>query len=404
MDDVTQRTIDQSDADASLAQTRRREAYAIIDTSDDEVFQTDLYDWYIEQNQADRLLLIQSPYVITYLERRFEDDLTIANLLWRYHSQAGNAIKAARVQFHLAGSAFALTLNDRIEYLGRARANASASSFGNGRQARQQLLHEIGEQLDVANIQSDILERLRDDERLQPERRTEVINQLDGPVQPINVVSSNRALSKTSTDNYKLFNNFADQAGYHDICLLIYQAAQHQNRINIIDTWRQLIDQIHLKSVSEGRPPYEAVANQVRILGNRLNLSSNTFPVPDLLPRLKRYEFEFQRGVGPETWVADIFIELGVEFDGLFTVLVDMLFNNEAPFHGANRHYIADDVLYLAQRWFQESSRGAGELFGSETNARGVQDTLANLPQSGLSAERRTDCQQLRMRIDQFLR
>ena len=193
--------MDQSDADASLAQTRRREAYAIIDTSEDEVFQTDLYDWYIEQNQADRLLLIQSPYVITYLERRFEEDLTIANLLWRYHAQAGNLIKAARVQFHLAGSGFVLTLNDRIGYLGRARANASASSFGNGRQARQQLLHEVGEQLDVANIQSDILERLRDDERLQPDRQAEVISQLDGPIQPINTVSQAAALSTTHANN-----------------------------------------------------------------------------------------------------------------------------------------------------------------------------------------------------------
>ena len=171
-----------------------------------------------------------------------------------------------------------------------------------------------------------------------------------------------------------------------------------------MDTWRQLIDQIHQKCVNENRPSFEAVANQVRVLGNRLNLSNNTFPVPDLLPRLKRYEYEYQRGIGPETWVADTFIELGIEFDVLFTVLVDMLFNNEAPFQGANRHYIADDVLYVAGRWFQESSRGASELFGSETNARGVQDTLTNLPQSGLSAERRADCQALRMRIDQFLR
>ena len=177
-----------SDAASSLATARRREAYATIDTSDDEVFQTDLYDWYIEQDQADRLLVIQSPYVVTYLERRFEHSLTIANLLWRYHSQAGNTMRAASVQLELAKSGYPLSLNERIEYLGRARANASASSFNAGRQQRQQLLHEISERLDIAGIQDDLLQKLQDDNRLQPEKKREVVRLLDGQIQPVNVV------------------------------------------------------------------------------------------------------------------------------------------------------------------------------------------------------------------------
>ena len=188
LEQSTQRTTDVSDADASLAATRRQEAYAIIDTSDDEVFQTDLYDWYIEQGQAERLLVIQSPYVVTYLQRRFNHSLGIANLLWKYHAQAGNSMRAASVQLELARSTFPLTLNERIEYLGRARANASASSLNTGRQQRQQLLHEIGECLDVAGVQDDLLQRLRDDDRLQPQRKEEVTQLLDGEIKPISEV------------------------------------------------------------------------------------------------------------------------------------------------------------------------------------------------------------------------
>jgi nuclear pore complex protein Nup155 len=201
-----------------------------------------------------------------------------------------------------------------------------------------------------------------------------------------------------------LYNEYADKAGYHDICLQIYHVANYANRTDIIDTWRTLIDSIHTKCETENRLPWEGVANQVRILGGRLNLSNTVFPVNDLLPRLKRYEFEYQRGIGPATWVVDIFIDLGVEYEVIFTALVDMLYNQEAPFTGKNRYAIADDVFYVALRWFQDSSRGPSIVYGSEPNARGVMEQLKTLPQSGLSSNKVSDCQALRARIDQLLR
>ena len=189
LENSTERTTDVSDAESSLATTRRQEAYATIDTSEDEVFQTDLYDWYIEQGQADRLLVIQSPYVVSYLERRFEHNITIANLLWRYHGQAGNQIQAAAVQLELAKSGYPLSLNERIAYLSRARANASASSLNAGRQQRQRLLHEIGELLDIGGIQDDLMQKIREDDRLDEQRTAQVIQLLNGPIQPVNTVS-----------------------------------------------------------------------------------------------------------------------------------------------------------------------------------------------------------------------
>lgn len=388
LDDATDRSASGSDIENTSALARRSETYAVIDGSEDEVFQTDLYDWYLDQGQENRLLVIQSPYVVKYLERRFEDSLVIANLLWKHHGMAGNSLKAAQVQVQLARSAYPLTLNERIEFLGRARANASAASFGTGRQARQSLLLEISELLDIAGIQSDILERLQEDERLQGDRKTAIVEKLNSDIQSLNV----------------LYNEYADQAAYYDICLMIYQAAQHQNRTDIADTWDALIRQTHLKCVTEERPPWEGVANTVRATAERLNLASTTFPVIDLLPKLKKYDYEFQRNVGADTWVVDCMIDAGVEFDTIFTILVDMLYNNEAPFRGGNRQYIADDILHVAQRWFQDSGRGTTILFGAEQNARAVQETLTSLLQNGLSREKREDCQALVAKIDQYLR
>ena len=196
-----------------------------------------------------------------------------------------------------------------------------------------------------------------------------------------------------------------DQAGYHDIALLVYQIADHRNPTDIRDTWRNLLDKIHTETVDRGQiQPYEAVADQVRRLGTRLNLSRTTFPVSDLIYLLKRYSFEYQRGVGPATWVMDIFIDLNVSFDAIFPVLEGMLYNNEAPFQGANRRYVADDMLYVAQKWFQESNRGTARLFGSESNTVGMLESLQTMMSSGLSADKMDDCRALRMRIDQILR
>ena len=178
------------DGQYTLAAKRRAEAYDVINSSHDEAFQTDLYDWYLSQDRTDRLLEIQSPYIVTYLERKSSDNVGHADLLWRYHTQRGQNHEAAVVQLMLARSDFKLTLDRRIEYLGRAKANASATSPGIARHARYQLLREVSDLLDVANIQSDLLQRLKGDERIPAGRRPAVINDLDGALVPFDVVRS----------------------------------------------------------------------------------------------------------------------------------------------------------------------------------------------------------------------
>lgn len=170
------------DGQYTLASRRRTEAYDVIDTSEDEVFQTDLYDWYLAQGQADRLLSVNSPYVITYLQRKSSGDIAHADLLWRYYNQVERYHDAATVQLALAKSTFTLSLDRRIEYLSRAKANASTHKPGLGRQTRQTLLREISDLLDVANIQDDLLQRLKGDARIAQDRKPEVVKELDGPI------------------------------------------------------------------------------------------------------------------------------------------------------------------------------------------------------------------------------
>lgn len=378
------------DGQYTLAAKRRAEAYDVINTSNDEAFQTDLYDWYLSQERTDRLLDIQSPYIVTYLERKSSDNIEHADLLWKYHSQRGQNHEAAVVQLMLAKSEFNLSLDRRIEYLGRAKANASTTSPGIPRHARYQLLRDVSDLLDVANIQGDLLQRLKGDERIPADRRPAVINDLDGALVPFDV----------------LYNGYADQAAYFDLCLLIYQAADHRNLADIRATWQNLLDRTHEEIVTRGTPqPYEVVIEKVQSLAKRLNLSETMFPIADIVPILEKYAFEFQNGVGPRTWPIDTLIGVGVPFESLFTVLEGMFYNDEAPFQGRNRRYIANDVIYVAGLWFQDSSGGAGKILGGEGNAAAITQTLMMLQQSGLLDEKTLDeCRALRARIEHMLR
>jgi nuclear pore complex protein Nup155 len=173
---------------------RKQEAYEQINNSDDEVFQNYLYDWYMQKGWAERLLDINSPFVVDYLRQSSETNLAHADLLWRYYAHYNDYLSAAETQFQLAKSTLPLTLEKRIEYLSRAKANASTRMTGfsetgvRNRQSRQELLRNISDHLDIANIQDDVLERIKGDERLVGQRRVDVIKDLDGQIHPLDEV------------------------------------------------------------------------------------------------------------------------------------------------------------------------------------------------------------------------
>ncbi|KAL4876668.1 Non-repetitive/WGA-negative nucleoporin C-terminal-domain-containing protein [Aspergillus karnatakaensis] len=377
------------DGQLTTVAKRKNEAYGIISDSKDEVFLTSLYDWYLEQGWSDRLLRSDSPFVVVYLKRKSTDDLAHADLLWRYYTQSERFYDAAKVQLELAQSSFVLPLSRRIEYLGQARANASTYTPDVGRQARQRLLQEVSNLIDVANIQDDLLQRLKDDTRIEPEQREKVLDDIDGSIKEVSY----------------MFNQYADSASYYDICLQIFYIADHRNPADIRATWQHLLQDLHDETATRGSPqPYEAVIDKVRSLGSRLRMSETVFPIPTLIPMLERYALEHQRNVGPPTWVIDTFFDLGVPHETIYSVLESMYYTDEAPFHGANRRIIARDLLYTIEHWFHDTVRLGGVVFGSDVIAERVLEMLVLLQQGGITAEQMAVAHELRARIQDILR
>ncbi|KAF2684341.1 nucleoporin-domain-containing protein [Lentithecium fluviatile CBS 122367] len=366
---------------------RKHEAYEQINNSDDEVFQNYLYDWYLSKGWADRLLEIQSPYVVDYLRRSSDKDPAAADLLWRYYAHYHDYLSAAEVQFQLAKSNFDLSLEKRIEYLSRAKANASTRTTGfsdagvRNRQSRQELLRNISDNLDVANIQDDVLQQIKSDPRLVSPRREEVIKLLDGKIQELD----------------DLYHSYADQAGYYDICLLIYHSAGYRNIADIRHTWSNVIEQSHRKAVSETQTaPWESVALQVEDIGRRVNLSETIFPVTTVLQLLLQYDVlkytHDPLSLGSDankllcsnlTWPIDIFVKLGAPFEALIATLEAMWYAQEDPFNNrTHRKLLVKWMIYTVEQWYDVSKR-QGQAFGGAENAIGLADCLRVVLGSG---------------------
>ncbi|KAF2091757.1 non-repetitive nucleoporin [Saccharata proteae CBS 121410] len=375
--------------------TRRRdEAYAEINDSDDEVFQNDLYDWYISKGWQDRLLDITSPYVQGYLTRKSKEELSHADLLWKYYAHHLNFFEAAKVQAELSQSTFDLSLDQRIKYLSFAKSNASARSSGpsdllHPRQSRQELLREINDLLDLANIQSDLLQRLRREDRITDERKTEIVKALNGFIHPVQL----------------LYQDYAAPAGYYDIIILIFQAADIRNQAEIKPVWQNLFQSLHQNVEEEGQVhPWEVVAQRVRELGARLGLSDSTFHIPTLLPLLEEYRFRYQRGVGPPSWVVEVFLDLQVPHETLVMVLEGMFHNNEAPFQGRHRRWLADDIVHVIANWYAVTTRAGSFAFGNDDTAASVLEILRTVEAAAvLSDEYAEMALDLRARISYAL-
>lgn len=120
---------------------------------------------------------------------------------------------------------------------------------------------------------------------------------------------------------------------------------------------------------------------------------------------LKRYAFEFQNGIGPSTWVVDVFIDINIPFEFLFGILESMFYANETPFQGHNRRHVTNDLLHVVRLWVQESTRDNDMVLGSQENATAVSQALQMLAyQGGLDGNKQEECQVLRTRIENCMR
>jgi nuclear pore complex protein Nup155 len=189
VDQVTSQAAEYIDGKLTNIAQKRLEAYDEVNGSEDELFHFDLYTWYLDQGWTDKLISLQTPFIVTFLKLESRENPERADLLWRYYVHQQDFYNAATVQFELAQSQFQIPLARRIELLSRAKANTYTQSGSVGRQQRQILSHNITDLLEVANIQDEILHRLRGEDRIaDQDRKALAIAQLDDQILELNIV------------------------------------------------------------------------------------------------------------------------------------------------------------------------------------------------------------------------
>lgn len=135
-------------------------------------------------------------------------------------------------------------------------------------------------------------------------------------------------------------------------------------------------------------------------MSQRLKNSDTTFSPGMLIPLIENYAIEDQNGVGSKTWVPDLFIHVGFQFDSILSILNTMFLNDLAPFIGRNKRVLAYHMLYVCEQWYQDCIRSNKRLFGTEENAAGISEILAMLVQNGLQGEEADQANRLRQKIE----
>lgn len=197
----------------------------------------------------------------------------------------------------------------------------------------------------------------------------------------------------------QLFNNYADQAGYYDLCMVIYHTANYRNPTTISSTWSNLIQQTHdeivtsLENMQPGMPeppmPYEVVSSKIQNIAHYTSLDSFVFPIQTLLPEVCRYAVAYQQdgtiGADP-TWPVQLFLTLGVSHDMIVRVLENIFDTQDYGFSGMVRNRIIEIIVFVVNDWVADVRRRGGASKGGSIG-QGVGELLgrceAALPAPG---------------------
>lgn len=337
-------------------------AYETCFSSKDKYFHYEFYQWFIDQDVSDRLLEINTPFILPFLEENSENNLKLTDLLWLYHAKRENFFAAANILYALAISDFNLSLQQRIEYLSRANGFCNCTCPPNLRQKMVQLAAVIGELFEVANVQFELLNHIKQDTRISEANQALAIGEL------------NYKIMNAS----ELFNSYTDPLGYYDLCLFIFKISDYKNTEDILKRWELYFEKLFHdflvpanktnRAQALREPFHVAITNAVVSVGTRLSKNSVVFPVEDLVKLVSKYlreaaDEEQSNGNGADTQqtpvgaIVDMFIRSGVSHEKLYHVLRNIIELDSLDSATASDSLIPAEMVYLIKNWYSNDKK-----------------------------------------------
>jgi len=324
------------------ANTLKDQSYAIAFNYNDKLFHYHMYDWLVSQDQADKLLDLDTAFIQLYLEEKSKDSLKISNLYWVYQSRKSQFYKAAEILYSLAVSNFDIILRDRIECLSRANGFCNGVCPPNQKQSMVQLTGIIQELFDIAAVQDDLINLINTDNRVESETKQKLIKELNNKVLPVS----------------DLFNDYAIPLGYHEVALNIFKVSDFRNEEEIMATWNELFESVkkELQSTNKIEDSLNFInllSNIVIKIGRTVHTSEYVFPIAELFPIiLHLFEESLPKEHIKAGIIASIFISSNVSYNKLYHVLRSLLETLDSRDDGLNR-----EMGWLIKEWYQHDRK-----------------------------------------------
>jgi nuclear pore complex protein Nup155 len=263
----------------------------------DELYHAACFEWLFKHQLTDRLLQIKSPFLEDYLKKKIqsgESSSALMDLLWMYYERNGHHRAAAEILIKLAErSGPDADLNERRQYLSRAIVcMKSQNSLGLSEKDTKhagEFLHELEEKMDVARLQSGILETLK------------------------TIPNASNAVAELESGLYDITQLYekADQFDLAEHQLHIIHVANHEDPVLIGGFWKKILE-TEIQRSPDSRSARIAIESKLRELARLYVPSEKYFPLPLLIETLESKGSNLN--YGEVTWLADALIKIGFPF------------------------------------------------------------------------------------------
>lgn len=333
----------------------RDATYETCFASSDKTFHYEFYQWFINQGVKERLLDINTPFILPFLEEKSDNDIEMSDLLWLYHAKRENHFAAANILYSLAISEFRLTFIQRIEYLSRANGFCNCVCPPNLRQKMIELSSIIQELLEVGNVQLDVLSTIKSDKRISEENKKVATEGLNNKIMSVS----------------DLFNTYTDPLGYYDLCLTIFKISDYKNTDDILKRWELFFERIfydYIVNSTKSEPVYIALLNSFSTIGPKLSSNDLVFPIDELIKLISKYnqeaiEEDAVTQTPPEGIIVDIFVKSGVSYEKLYLVMKSLIEHNSYEIYpGFTKNLKKNEMVYLIKNWFSSDKRLRGVI------------------------------------------
>lgn len=315
--------------------TQKRDACnALCLKSKDRMFHYEFYEWFVKNGIGEKLLYIDTPFILEFLTTSSGKKLELSQLLWVYHSKRGNFYEAARVLHDLALSKFDLTLADRFKYL------SIANNFVHGMEAQQvkgdvvELGTKIEDLIAVANLQEELQRTTQNDARLSEAAKRAV----DGE------------LAKTILTMDELYNGYIDPLGYYELALVAFKVSDHRRAEDVLSKWESLF----------GKWKWEG-CDGPQVCGKFSEMAQKVRDVDALLPIVRLAELLLRAVYEDKTpdagLVVDAFIKAGLEYGKLYYPMKDLVDSSTHEAFAGYTSALNGEMKYLVTQWFHNDKR-----------------------------------------------